>query len=245
LVKPEVFNKLAPYLQNLLADKELSSASVRISGRVLTSKEAIGSPGRDDFPLQKGKEKLMQAVVDGFAGQAFTDMPGEFEGVLEEIFSLPPADNYRRAAIIATLNAVMRKQGKISGTVHCKDSGPGKCSSMLIEMIRSEYGKPKIAMIGFQPAMADLLTRNFDTRIFDLDPDNIGKDINGTRIESGNCSLDEVEAWCDLMLVTGSTIVNGSIDAFLETDKPVIFYGTTIAGAADILGLKRFCPVSL
>ena len=46
--------------------------------------------------------------------------------------------------------------------------------------------------------------------------------------------------WADLLLVTGTTIVNGTIEPFL-TDKPVLFYGTTIAGAAEMMGWKRFC----
>lgn len=47
-------------------------------------------------------------------------------------------------------------------------------------------------------------------------------------------------AWCDISIVTGRTIVNNKINDFL-VDKPMIFYGVTIAGAAKILNLENFC----
>ena len=86
---PEVFKMLQPHIEKILQDPALSKANVSITCRTLTPEEAIGSPGRNDFPLQKGKERLMQAVIDGFAGQAFTDMPGDFEGTLHDVLHLP------------------------------------------------------------------------------------------------------------------------------------------------------------
>jgi len=38
----------------------------------LSPRDAIGDPGRDDFPILRGREVLMQAVYKGAAGQAFT-----------------------------------------------------------------------------------------------------------------------------------------------------------------------------
>jgi hypothetical protein len=50
------------------------------------------------------------------------------------------------------------------------------------------------------------------------------------------------------MLITGSTLVNGTIDGLMESalrhQKRAVFYGTTIAGAAYLLGLERLCPCS-
>jgi len=46
--------------------------------------------------------------------------------------------------------------------------------------------------------------------------------------------------WCDVALVTGTTIVNNTIDQF-KISKPVIFYGVTISGVAKLLGLNHFC----
>lgn len=244
LAVPEVFKKLQPFIDEILADPELASAAVTVDCKELTPEEALGSPGRDDFPLQKGKEKLMQAEINGCYGQAYTDMPGNFTGSLKEALTLPPENNYYRAVIIAALNAVYRKTRQVTSTVHCRDKGPGECSEKLWETIAEKYGNPRIAVIGLQPAMVEQLARRFETRVFDLDPDNIGKEKHGVTIESGDYSLAEIEDWCDLLLVTGSSVVNGTIDPFLNRKKPVIFYGTTIAAPAEYLGLDRYCPVS-
>jgi uncharacterized protein (DUF4213/DUF364 family) len=53
---------------------------------------------------------------------------------------------------------------------------------------------------------------------------------------------------CQLVFVTGSTLVNGTIDGLMEDAQKhgtrVVFYGSTIAGAAFLLGLERWCPCS-
>ncbi len=241
---PEVFKKLQPFIDDILKDPALASAEVTVNCKELTPEEALGSPGRDDFPLQKGKEKLMQAEINGCSGQAYTDLPGNFTGSLKEALTLPPVNNYHRAVIIAALNAVCCKIKEATSTVHCRDQGPGECSKILLDTIAEKFGNPRIAVIGLQPAMVEQLARRFETRVFDLDPDNIGQEKYGVTIESGDYNLEQIEEWCDLLLVTGSSVVNGTIDPFLNRKKPVLFYGTTIAAPAAYLGLNRYCPVS-
>lgn len=48
--------------------------------------------------------------------------------------------------------------------------------------------------------------------------------------------------WSDVLLVTGTTLVNNTIN-FYPIEK-ALFYGTTIAGAAYLMGFKRFCSES-
>ena len=53
--------------------------------------------------------------------------------------------------------------------------------------------------------------------------------------------------WADLVLCTGSTICNGIIVDFLHLKDKILFYGTTLAGAAKAYGPSPavFCgPVS-
>lgn len=187
----------------------------------------------------------MQACFGSSYGQAFTDMPNTFSGKLKELTTMPLKTNYERAVFISGLNAVLRELKMADRTIHCKDDGPKKCSLELAEMIEKEYGKPKIALFGLQPAMAEILSNKFLLWIFDLDQDNIGKNKFGAVIENGMCEIAEVEAWADLFLVTGSTLCNGSITDFLQIKKPVIFFGTTISGTAGLVGLNRFCPQSV
>ena len=87
--------------------------------------------------------------------------------------------------------------------------------------------------------MVESLDLVFPFRVIDLDPDNIGAMRFNTLIE-GPEATDEIIRWADFLLVTGTTIVNGTIEQFLG-EKPVLFYGTTIAGPAQLMGWDRFC----
>lgn len=221
---------------NLLGEK------ISIRARTLSPEEAIGNPERDDFPLKKGKESLMQAEIRGALGQAFTDRFGDFEGTVKEVFSMPLENNFRRAVFLATLNAVLRHLGLIKGTRHCRDQGPKECSIQMASYIRSRFGVVKVAQVGFQPSIAEAMAGIFPFRLLDLDPDNIGREKFGITLE-GPESTDEVMDWSDVLLVTGTTLTNDTIGRFLGK-KPVVFYGTTIAGAAYLMGWDRFCASS-
>jgi uncharacterized membrane protein YgdD (TMEM256/DUF423 family) len=90
--------------------------------------------------------------------------------------------------------------------------------------------------------MVETLAGRFPVRVLDMDVDNIGEDRFGVMIESPK-ACREVIKWADLLLVTGTTLVNGTLPEFL-VEKPVVFYGTTIAGAAYLMGWNRFCDRS-
>jgi hypothetical protein len=230
-------NALATWkAHNLLND------TVHVKARALTPTEAIGNPEADDFPIQKGKERLMQAEIDGAMGQAFTDQYGDYRGTLQEITGMPLTNNYRRAIFTAAVNAGLRKLGVITGTVHCRDDGPRQCAQALCDHIESRYGNVKITQIGFQPRMVESLAARYDLRVLDMDKDNIDSKKYGVVVESPDVTKDAV-AWADLLLVTGTTLVNGTLPDFVG-DTPVLFYGTTIAGAAHLMGWERFCATS-
>lgn len=238
----KIYNELNRRLLKELEGKGVLSEKVHIKARPLSAEGAIGNPEADDFPLQKGKERLMQAEFRGALGQAFTDQYGDFEGILAEVLEMPLRNNYRRALFAASLNAVLRFLGLIDGTVHCRDQEPALCAQKLSQYIGSNYGKIKIAQIGFQPRMVEVLSLQFDLRVSDLDPANVGTTRFNTLIEGPEASEDLIN-WADLLLVTGTTLVNATIDQFLNK-KPILFYGTTIAGAAHIMGWDQFCVCS-
>ena len=221
----------------------LMEQCVEVTAAPLTVEQAIGKPEGHDFPIQKGKEKLMEAQFNGAKGQAFTDTYGNYRGRLADIAHLDLAEPMSQAIFVATLNAVMRSLGRTDCTIHCKVAGPAECSRRIAEHIRGTHGQPKIGMVGYQPAMIGALSGSFEMRVLDLDPDNIGQTRHGALIEGGDAT-DDVLAWADLLLVTGTTLANGTIDMFLGR-APIIFYGTTIAGAASIMGWDRFCPCSM
>lgn len=212
---------------------------ISISARSLSAKEAIGEPDRDDYPLLKGKEVMVEAVFRGSKGHAFTDMPGVFQGAMSDIIELPLEDNFQRSVFIASLNAVLREMGVVDGTVHCRDKEPAECARELVDYVKNRFGNPRIAFIGFQPAMIGRLSAVFEMRVVDLDEDNIGKEKFGLVIEGPDLT-EEVLAWSDIILATGSTCVNGTITRFVGK-KPVVFFGVSVAGPAKICGFDRYC----
>ena len=238
-----VYESLKRRVFDLWNAERLLTETVQVRARALSTKEAIGTPEHHDFPLQKGKEKLMQATFRDAGGQAFTDMYGDYQGTLEKVLQLPMENNHHRAVFVASLNAVLRYLGQIDGSIHCRDEAPVTCGKTLVAHLKDRYAGARIAQVGFQPRMVENLAPIHPLRVLDMDPDNIGQEKFGVTIESADQTTDAV-SWADLLLVTGTTLVNGTIAPFLGT-KPVIFYGTTIAGAAHLMGWERFCPCSL
>lgn len=238
----DVYEEIKQKLFRLCKYQNLLAQPVSVRARVLTTEEAIGNPEADDFPLQKGKERLMQADFLDAVGQAFTDQYGDFEGILEDVSHMNLKNNFRRAVFVATVNAVLRYMKMIDKTIHCRDQGPSHCALELLSYLKARYGLAKIAQIGFQPRMVESLASEFPLRVLDLDPDNIGSRKFGIPIE-GPENTEEAIDWADLLLVTGTTLVNGTLGGFLGR-KPVVFYGTSIAGAAHLMNWDRFCAKS-
>jgi len=236
----DFYNDIKERFFNLIKEKNLMSSKVEVvSARTLTPQEVIGRPERDDFPLLKGKEVMLQADFKGSLGQAFTDMPGNYSGTLKEIFDMSLDNNFERAIFISTLNAVLRHLNYISKTVHCKDKEPAECAAHLVDYIKERFGQPRIAFIGMQPAMVEALAAQFEIRVVDLDPDNIGRKRCGVLIEDV-AYTKEILSWADLILATGTTVVNDTLTPLL-IEKPIIFYGVTIAGVAYLKGYEQYC----
>lgn len=224
----------------LINENGLQEEKVVVRATPLSPEQAIGNPEDRDYPLVAGVERLMQAEFKGSLGQAYTDMYGDFSGTLSQIVEMDLKNNFRRAVFISSLNAVMKHLGLIDKAVHCKDKQPRECSQELASFIEKNYGQPKVAMVGFQPRMVEALAQHFELKVTDMDQENIGQEKFGVKIEDPSHAEEHLN-WCDIALVTGSTITNNAIAQF-QTSKPVIFYGVTISGVAKLLGLKHFCP---
>lgn len=233
------YNIIRQKFFKIIEDNNLESEEVIIEATPLSSQEAIGNPEDKDYPLITGRERLMQAEFRGCFGQAFTDMYGNFSGRLSDIVNMDLANNFRRAIFISSLNAVMRYLGLIDKTRHCRDNEPRQCSYELVNYIEKNYGHPKIAMVGLQPRMVEALSPKFELKVTDLDQGNIGTEKFGVMIQGQDKTAENLE-WGDIALVTGTTVANDTIDQF-NIDKPVVFYGITIAGTAKLLSLNHWC----
>lgn len=233
----KIYQILRKNLLEQITKNNLHDKKVKITCRALTAFEAIGNPEHQDYPIIKGKEKMVEADFLGAKGQAFADNFENAEYTLSELLAVELDSNKKRASFIATFNAVYRYLDLSSKTIHCKDKEPVECADNLKLPFKAD---DKILMVGLQPRLLEALTKQYQNiRILDLDEDNIGKEKSGVVIESGD-SFNNALEWCSAIFATGSTIVNDSIHNFL-TDKPVVFYGVTISAAAEVFGFQTFC----
>ncbi|MCK5708199.1 MAG: hypothetical protein KAI43_11150 [Candidatus Aureabacteria bacterium] len=233
--------KLKKQIKKIIKDYKIQDGIVRIKTKVLSAEEAIGNPEHNDYPIQKGRERLMQADFNGAYGVAFTDMFGDYNGSLYEIVNMELKNNFRRAIFISTINAVLSCFGLVDKTSHCRNEGPVNCRKRIVEFMRDNFGNPKIFQAGLQPRFVEVLSKEFEFRVTDMDKDNIGKKINGVTIGPAGDTEKNIE-WCDVVFATGSTFVNETYEQLMMDSKPTVFYGVTCAGATYLLNLKRYCP---
>lgn len=235
-------------LRDIIDEHNLSDVELQVLAKTLTPEEAIGTPGRRDFPIIIGKERVIEASVLGARGQAFTDSPSEYIGRLRDVLKLTLTSNRHRALLVATLNAVLRHLGLVEGTVHCKDDDPEKCSAEIAFYCR-ESGARSAGLIGLNPAIAEALVKEFGAdavQIMDLDQQNIGKRKFNVEIMDGRLKAGEIVSSSDIVLITGTTLVNGTFDELwnmvTREGKRGIIYGVTTAGVSRLMNLPRLCP---
>jgi hypothetical protein len=236
----EILDQFIDEMKSIITGHCLEDEMVSVVARPLTPQEAIGRPVHDDYPLLKGKERMMQATFLHERGQAYSDHTGNFTGSLYQVMSLPMDNNFHRALMVATGNAVLRKIGMINKSRHCKDRDPELCATHLKAALEP-FSAKRVGMIGDQPRLLEELSRHFEVRVCDRDPDNIGVVKSGILVEDAAVHEDIIK-WADLLLATGTTLVNGTIGHFIG-EVPIVFYGITISGAAKLLGLNHFCPL--
>ncbi len=233
----QIYARLKTALHQTIDERGLAGGDLTVRCRILETAEAIGSPEHTDYPIQSGREYMVEAQFRDSRGQAFSDSFENFNGKVEELSSIGTDTTARRAVFIAALNAVYRYCGLVERTVHCRDEEPGECAEQLNQVITPGE---KVALVGLQPRFLEQLARMGPVRVIDLDPRNIDSTRSGVQVESPGNQRDLLQ-WCDRILATGSTIVNGSIVDLLNSSKPVVFFGVTISAAALILGLEVFC----
>lgn len=234
--------------EQLVTKSSLPDREIRVLVKTLTPEEAIGSPGRRDFPIVLGKERVVEAEFAGARAHAFTDSPKEFIGRPADVVNLPLDSNSNRAIFIGVLNAVLRYLGIIEKTLHCRDEEPEQCAREVAAFLKCKYHNATVGLVGFNPAIAESLAKSFGAsfmRITDLNPDNVGKSKYGVKIWDGRTRTGDLVEASDVVLLTGTTLVNGTFDALWgeirRRGKEYLVYGVTAAGISALAGLNRIC----
>jgi uncharacterized protein (DUF4213/DUF364 family) len=247
--EPSILEQARSRLKEIVEHENLMNAEVSVWVKPLTPEEAIGNPERRDFPIIIGKERMIEATVLGARGHAFTDSPRALSGTVAQVLELGLDTSPDRAVFVATLNAVLRHLDRVTGTVHCKDEDPEHCAREIAALLLERYGRVEVGLVGLNPAIAERLVDTFGaehTRITDLNRDNIGRPRFGVEIWDGGGRTEELIDASDVLVVTGTTLVNGTFDAIhrraLLAGKHFIPYGVTASGVCELMGMERVCP---
>jgi hypothetical protein len=236
--------------QEIVEKHGLLGANVEVLAKPLTPEEAIGTPGRRDYPIITGKERILEATFLDSKGHAFTDAAREFTGTVAEVVDLELTSNQNRAIFVATLNALLRHLGLAEKTVHCKDDDPEECGAHIAKHLREKYGEVVVGLIGLNPAIADHLVRVFGTDgvlISDLYRENIGKERFGVEVWDGARRTPDIVNQSDVVLFSGTTLQNATFDDIWNRvqaqGKHGIVFGVTAAGTCALTGIERMCPL--
>ncbi len=233
----DIYKVMQRALKEVAEKNNILESSVDINCKALSVREAIGDAEHNDYPIQKGKEVMVEATFAGAKGQAFTDQYENSFYTVSELITMKLKDNKSRASFIASINAIWKYLGRVEKTVHCRDKEPVSCAN---ELEKYYDVSKKTLLVGLQPRFLEVLAKNGNVRVLDLDVDNIGKIIGGVIVEDGKY-FDDAVGWCDQIFATGSTLCNSTTAGILTTGKPVKFFGVTIAAAAEILDLDVYC----
>lgn len=232
----------------LVHELGLGEENVQVTVAALSARQAIGRPKREDYALLEGTEVMIEAQFLGGFGQAFTDQPQGFQGQLKTVLGLNLDTKHNRAIFTATLNAVMAHQGMVTGTRHCRDEEPEECAAEITKNLLGRFGKIKIGLVGYQPAMLEHLVLGFgadNIRCTDLNPKNVASQKFGVEIGDGREATQGLVQWSDLVLVTSSTIVNNTFDGIRQETfslgKHLITFGVTGVGVSALTDVERLC----
>ncbi len=210
----------------------------------------------DEYALIRGPEILLECRIAKFKGHAFTPYPLRYEGVLRDMASsIDLSDIGWRGVFFASLNALLSMLGIIEGGTHCSGDKPERCGKELVNYLLRNYGRGvRVLHIGYHPGHVKALVGNFrELHVTDLNREVVGKVKYGVRVVDGSKNSELIKR-VDVVLITGSTIVNktlyGIVEEVFKGGKAGVIYGVTAKGAYSLLkrrfkefsNLAYFCP---
>jgi hypothetical protein len=240
-----ILEQIRSKLKILTDERKIDDQQITITCKALTPEEAIGNPLHDDYPIQLGKERLIEAEFMGRRGQAFSDSYFNYKGSVKDILSLKLDTNARRAIFVSSLNAILAGLGEMPEALHCKNDDLTRCGDYFAAFLADSMPEAdKALLVGLQPRLLETLVRGKkQVRVCDLNPDNIGAVKCGVTVD-GPERFTKSAHWADAIFATGSTVVNGTIDDIVAANPGTVFYGVTIAGVARLMGLRQFCYIT-
>ena len=236
MTKEVLYETLRQSFREMLDMYGIHEKTVRVGVAGLLDKES---------PARPGTEITLVADYEGVSGECTTSAPESFQGTLAEVWGFDiENDLQKRSIFIAVLNAVMNRWERSDDCVSCAEADRERCAERVVRHYEKSNGRVKLLLVGYQPHILRALAGHFPVRVLDLDSAHIGKTYDGVTVEHGAEAFEDAAWWAEAILCTGSALANGTIVDYMNLPKDVMYYGTTIAGCARILELRRLCPYS-
>ena len=234
---------------------QIISAFHRVDGAEALLKEPIAvtaseEPERtlrpENEPVSEAArpEYCVTATLLGIKGEAYTEEPENFSGTLEEALRIAPTEKGISAVTVAALNAAMSYLNLAPGTFPEGEEASVLYADQLCRFVKKNFGTDNIVLVGYDGYLVKrFMEEGFSFWTMDRDPDNITQDrFHHVVVNNAKRMRESSFIWGKYFIVTGSTLCNGTILHYLNTDKEVLFYGITCAGAATLLNLPWFLP---
>lgn len=236
----EINEKLVANFRALPGVAELLGEDIHIRGS-RQPEETLMPAGNVPCPASR-PEYCTFANFKGAKGEAYSETPADFYGTVEEAISLPCGKGID-ARVLAAINAVMTHLGLIgTGEFSEEPAAHRAYAEKIYNEVTEKYGKSNIILVGYDGYIVQrFMEEPLDFWTMDRNPDNVTKDrFDHVIVNSGKPNRDACIEWGKILIVTGSTLCNGTIIPYLECGKDVKFYGITFAGAAKLLDLPWY-----
>lgn len=209
-----------------------------------TEAEQTLRPENDPPSTVARPEYCVCAEIKGVKGEAYTETPESFSGTLKEALEIAPSKNGISAVTVSAINAAMNHLSLSPGTFGKDRESHFEYADALYSYVTEHYGRDNIVLVGYDGYIVKkFMDEGMIFWTLDRDPANIAQDrfdhvvVNGARL-----NRESSYVWGKLLIVTGSTLCNGTITHYLDSGKELLFYGITCAGVATLLGLPWFLP---
>ena len=201
-------------------------------------------PEEDPPSTAARPEYCVTAEICGVKGEAYTETPSDFEGTLKQALEIPPTEKGISAVTVAAINAAMSFLHLSPGVFPEDPQQHVLYADGLCRYITEQYGKNRIVLIGYDGYLVKrFMEEGLEFWTLDRDPDHVAQDrFDHVIVNSAKRNRESSFVWGNVLIVTGSTLCNGTIVQYLNSGKELLFYGITCAGAATLLKLPWFSP---
>jgi len=182
---------------------------------------------------------LVEVELKGVKGSAISDRAGGFVGTLRDLFDRDQdmTNAFDRAVLIATSNAIIKYLSVSDRKNHCNKE---QCMFCLLDYLNTAFDNPRIAIIGSQSAIFDILRKNFIVTMIDIDGNSKNKEKCNVVVE-GPEATKKIIKWCDVIVIVEKSIEKFDI-AKLINKKPVILYEETSIQLSKLTNFPGNCP---